>query len=103
MEARDHESDRLHRIRFAGCPSAPGDETVNSTERKSNNFIARRLLLAYFVLSYAFFWGFLALIAITIGMLRLPPNAMPASLSTFYYPYIQYPLGGTGTYRPYGT
>jgi len=26
-------------------------------------------------------------------------NYLP--LSTFYYPYIQHPLGGTGTYNPY--
>jgi membrane protease YdiL (CAAX protease family) len=51
---------------------------VNSTERKSNNFIVRRPLLAYFVLSYIFFWGFLALIIAILGMLRLQPDALPA-------------------------
>ncbi len=51
---------------------------MNSTERKSNNFIVRRPLLAYFVLSYTFFWGFLALIVVILGMLRLQPDALPA-------------------------
>ena len=47
-------------------------------ERKSNNFIVRSPLLAYFVLSYTFFWGFLALIIAILGMLRLQPDALPA-------------------------
>ncbi|HLO16924.1 MAG TPA: hypothetical protein VK206_18965, partial [Anaerolineales bacterium] len=51
---------------------------MNSTKRKSNNFIIRRPLLAYFVLSYAFFWGFLVLIIVILGMLRLRPDALPA-------------------------
>lgn len=51
---------------------------MNSTERKSNNFIVRRPLLAYFVLSYTFFWGFLVLIIAILGMLRLQPDALPA-------------------------
>ena len=51
---------------------------MNSTERKSNNFIVRRPLLAYFVLSYTFFWGFLALIVVILDMLRLQPDALPA-------------------------
>ncbi len=51
---------------------------MNSTEQKSNNFIVRSPLLAYFVLSYAFFWGFLVLIIIILGMLRLEPDALPA-------------------------
>lgn len=51
---------------------------MNSTERKSNNFIVRRPLLAYFVLSYTFFWGFLVLIAAILGVLRLQPDALPA-------------------------
>ena len=51
---------------------------MNSTQRKSNNFIVRRPLLAYFVLSYTFFWGFLALIIVILGMLRLQPDALPA-------------------------
>jgi len=50
---------------------------VNSTEQKSNNFIVRRPLLAYFVLSYTFFWGFLVLIMVILGMLRLQPDALP--------------------------
>ena len=51
---------------------------MNSTERKSNNFIVRRPLLAYFVLSYTFFWGFLVLVIVILGMLRLQPDALPA-------------------------
>jgi membrane protease YdiL (CAAX protease family) len=51
---------------------------MKSTERKSNNLIVRRPLLAYFVLSYAFFWGFLVLIVVILGMLRLQPDALPA-------------------------
>ncbi len=50
---------------------------MNSTEQKSNNFIVRRPLLAYFVLSYTFFWGFLVLIIFILGMLRLRPDALP--------------------------
>ena len=51
---------------------------MNSTKQKSNNFIVRRPLLAYFVLSYTFFWGFLVLIIVILGMLRLQPDALPA-------------------------
>jgi len=51
---------------------------VNSTEQKSNNFIVRSPLVAFFVLSYTFFWGFLVLIIVILGMLRLQPDALPA-------------------------
>lgn len=51
---------------------------MNSTERKSNNFIVHWPLLAYFVFSYMFFWGFLALIIVILGMLRLQPDALRA-------------------------
>ena len=51
---------------------------MNSPERRSNNFVVRRPLLAYFALSYTFFWGFLALIVAVLGMLRLQPDALPA-------------------------
>ena len=51
---------------------------MNSNDQKSNKFIVRRPLLAYFVLSYAFFWGFLVLIIVILGMLRLQPDALPA-------------------------
>jgi uncharacterized protein len=54
------------------------NETANSAERKSNNFIVRSPLLTYFVLSYTFFWGFLVLIIVILGMLRLKPDALPA-------------------------
>ena len=66
------------KIRPTRGSSTQRDETMNSTEHKSNNFIVRRPLLAYFVLSYAFFWGFLALIIAILGMLRLQPDALPA-------------------------
>ncbi len=51
---------------------------MNSTESRSNNFIVRRPLLTYFVLSYTFFWGFLVLIIVILGMLRLQPDALSA-------------------------
>ncbi len=51
---------------------------MNSIDRKSNNFIVRRPLLTYFVLSYTFFWGFLVLIVSILGMLRIQPDAVPA-------------------------
>jgi membrane protease YdiL (CAAX protease family) len=51
---------------------------VNATELKSYSWIIRRPLLAFFVLSYAFLWGFLVLMIILLGMLRLRPDAMPA-------------------------
>jgi membrane protease YdiL (CAAX protease family) len=51
---------------------------LNSAEQKSNNVIVRRPLLAYFVLSYTFFWGFLVLIVVILGMLQLQPDALPA-------------------------
>lgn len=54
------------------------NETMNSTERKSNNFIVRWPLLAYFMLSYLFFWGFLVLVIVILGLLRLQPDALPA-------------------------
>jgi membrane protease YdiL (CAAX protease family) len=55
-----------------------GDGTVISTERKSNSFIVQKPLLAYFVLSYTFFWGFLVLMIVILGILRLQPDALPA-------------------------
>jgi uncharacterized protein len=45
---------------------------------KSNNFIVCRPLLAYFVLSYTFFWGFLVLIIVILGILPLQPDVLPA-------------------------
>jgi CAAX protease family protein len=58
--------------------SAQGDGSVKSTGRKSSNFIIRRPLLAYFVLSYTFFWGFLVLIKFILILLRLQPDTFPA-------------------------
>ncbi len=51
---------------------------MHSTEQKTNNFIVRRPLLAFFVLSYTFFWGFLALIVAILSVLGLQPDALPA-------------------------
>jgi uncharacterized protein len=54
------------------------EEAVKSSDGKSNNMIVRSPLLAYFVLSYTFFWGFLVLVIVILGMLRLQPDALPA-------------------------
>jgi len=37
------------------------------------------------------------------GKKRIALRVILLPLSTLDYPYIQYPLGGTGTYSPYGT
>lgn len=58
--------------------SAQRDGSVKSTGQKSNNLIVRNPLLAYFVLSYTFFWGFLVVIIIILGMLRLQSDEVPA-------------------------
>jgi membrane protease YdiL (CAAX protease family) len=49
-----------------------------SIEQKANNLLARKPLLAYFVLSYAFFWGFLVVIFVILRMLWLQPDVLPA-------------------------
>jgi membrane protease YdiL (CAAX protease family) len=49
-----------------------------SIEQNANNLLARKPLLAYFALSYTFFWGFLLLIIVILVMLRLQPDALPA-------------------------
>jgi hypothetical protein len=59
-------------------PSIRGDETGNSSKQKSSTFIICKPLLAYFGFSYTFFWGFLVLIIVILGMLRSPPDALPA-------------------------
>jgi membrane protease YdiL (CAAX protease family) len=51
---------------------------VNSNERKLSNFIIRKPLLAFFVLSYMFFWSFLVLVLIILGLLQLQPEALPS-------------------------
>ena len=43
-----------------------------------NSFIRRRPLLTFFVLSYAFFWLFLALTLAAIGLAGLKPDDLPA-------------------------
>jgi uncharacterized protein len=50
----------------------------NSTQQKANNLLARKPLLAYFVLSYAFFWVFLISIGVVIGALHIPFATIPA-------------------------
>jgi membrane protease YdiL (CAAX protease family) len=49
-----------------------------SIEQNGNNLLARKPLLAYFVLSYAFFWGFLVVIFVILRMLWLQPDVLPA-------------------------
>ena len=49
-----------------------------SIEQKANNLLTRKPLVAYFVLSYAFFWGFLVVIFVILRMLWLLPDALPA-------------------------
>jgi membrane protease YdiL (CAAX protease family) len=51
---------------------------LNSNVGKSNNHIVRGPLLAYIVLSYIYFWGFLALVMVILGILRLKPDSLPA-------------------------
>jgi membrane protease YdiL (CAAX protease family) len=49
-----------------------------SIEQNGNNLLARKPLLAYFVLSYVFFWGFLVLMIVILGMLRIQLDTLPA-------------------------
>jgi len=50
--------------------------------RTKQNFLVRRPLLAYFVLSYLFFWMVLGLFgAVVVGALHLDPNSQPGLLS----------------------
>ena len=51
---------------------------MNSTRWKLKNFLVCRPLLAYFVLSYMLFWGFLVLVIVIFGMLRIQLDALPA-------------------------
>jgi uncharacterized protein len=62
---------------FSMNPSHP-----NSAEQKVNNWLACMPLLAYFVLSYTFFWLALTLFAvITLEMLHLNLNQAPGLVS----------------------
>ncbi len=56
---------------------------MESTPQRPGHAFFRKPLFAYFVLSYAFFWGFLALIVALLGMLQLPSDAMPAWALSF--------------------
>ncbi len=53
---------------------------MNTPIRGSNNLFTRRPLLMYFVLAYAFFWGFLILIFLILGLLGLSPTNLPGWL-----------------------
>jgi uncharacterized protein len=53
---------------------------MNTPARGSNNLFTRRPLLMYFVLAYAFFWGFLILILLILGLLGLLPTTLPGWL-----------------------
>jgi len=50
----------------------------NSPKQEANNLLARKPLLAYFVLSYAFFWVFLIAVGVISGVLRIPLATLPA-------------------------
>jgi uncharacterized protein len=49
----------------------------NSTGQKANNLLVRKPLLAYFVLSYAFFWILLFSTVVFTGLLRIPLATLP--------------------------
>lgn len=50
--------------------------------RTKNNFLVRRPLLAFFVMSYVFFWVILGLFAaVVVGVLHLDPNNQPGLLA----------------------
>jgi membrane protease YdiL (CAAX protease family) len=46
-------------------------------DRPQKSFIARKPSLMYFVLSYVFFWLFLALFVIALNIFNLKPDALP--------------------------
>ncbi len=50
---------------------------MHTPARSSLNLFARRPLLMYFVLAYAFFWGFLILVFLILGLLGLSPSVLP--------------------------
>jgi membrane protease YdiL (CAAX protease family) len=47
-------------------------------DQKNKSFIARKPLWAYFVLSYIFFWLFLALFVASLNIFHLKPDALPS-------------------------
>ena len=49
-----------------------------TSDRSARGLIVRKPLSAFFVLSYAFFWLFLILFIVTLGLFRLKPNSLPA-------------------------
>lgn len=53
---------------------------MNLPAQSSNNLFTRRPLLMYFVLAYAFFWGFLILILLILSLLGLSPTTLPGWL-----------------------
>jgi uncharacterized protein len=50
------------------------------SEQTCTNFLARRPLLSFFVLTYAFFWLMLILFGIITGLLRVNTNTLPVWL-----------------------
>jgi membrane protease YdiL (CAAX protease family) len=57
---------------------------MDTPDPGSNNLFARRSLLMYFVLAYAFFWGFLVLILLILGLLGLSPTTLPGWLFSVF-------------------
>lgn len=53
---------------------------METTDWAHNNFIARKPLLTYFVLSFVFFWLFLALFVVALNILHLKPDTLPSWL-----------------------
>jgi uncharacterized protein len=53
---------------------------MNTPAQGSNNLFSKRPLLMYFVLAYAFFWGFLILILLILSLLGLSPTTLPGWL-----------------------
>jgi len=57
---------------------------MTESDRTLKSFIARRPLLTYVVLSYAFFWFFILAVLIILGLLRLKLNALPSWLMPLF-------------------
>jgi membrane protease YdiL (CAAX protease family) len=58
---------------------------MNTSARSSFNLFTRWPLLMYFVLAYAFFWGFLILVFLILGLLGLSPSTLPAWVFSCFY------------------
>jgi membrane protease YdiL (CAAX protease family) len=69
-------------LRAAKLLKIPTNSEVSMSTTNKQNFLVRRPLLAYFILSYAFFWLILGLFgAVVVGVLHLDPNNQPGLLS----------------------